>query len=466
MAGADGRSTTLLRGVPDNRSGPLRVASTGQPLIPTQRSADPAKSRLRATIASTPGRFTTLMAAIVVAGLAFGAVALTGTLQRATAMSNVRSSSGPLTVTAQSIYRSLYDADATAAAAFLHAGAEPPDLRQRYQNDIAAASSGLASAASTTGRSTHAITILNTNLPVYTGLIETARADNRLGYPVGAAYLREASALMRSTLLPAAASLYHSETVGLADDSGDAGSFPWLATALGVGVLVLLIVAGRQLSRRTNRTLNLGVVGAFSAVLITVVWLLAAWGAVAADLHQAEKSGSAQVELLAQIRIAVLEARADESLTLVARGSGGNFEADYVQMLTRLIGKSGSGGLLASAQAAADDPGVRRSINSAAADLHSWLTAHQNLRKSDDTGNYSDAVDMAIGSRATDTPTYFNRVDTDVNNAIGTLSGTFSKKAASAEAAMGGLPIGVSILTVLAIAAAATGLQRRIAEYR
>jgi hypothetical protein len=53
---------------------------------------------------------------------------------------------------------------------------------------------------------------LSTDLPVYTGEIETARADNRIGYPVGAAYLREATTLMNSSLLPAAENLYSART--------------------------------------------------------------------------------------------------------------------------------------------------------------------------------------------------------------------------------------------------------------
>jgi hypothetical protein len=447
------------------------ASSGNQQLVPAPRGITPSaggrpQSRLGALVASTPGRFTTLLIGIIVVGLAFGAVSLSGVLQRSGAMGDVRTSSGPLTVTAQSIYRSLYDADATAAAAFLHAGSEPADLRQRYDSDIAAASAGLAQAAASGGVGSAAITVLSVNLPIYTGLIETARADNRLGYPIGGAYLREASALMHSTILPAAASLYHAETVTLSDDSGDAGSFPWLAVTLGVIMLALLVLTGRVLSRRTKRTLNLGVLGAFGAIVITLIWLLASWGATAANLHEAKKDGSAQVEMLAQIRIAVLEARADESLTLVARGSGSSFETDYNQMMTRLIGKSGSGGLLAAAAAQADDPGVRRSINATATDLRGWLSVHKTLRKADDTGDYPDAVKLAIGNDAGQVPAYFNRIDGNISSAIDTLSKTFSDRSRSATSAMGGLPYAVSILTVLAIAAAAAGIQRRIAEYR
>ncbi len=53
---------------------------------------------------------------------------------------------------------------------------------------------------------------LSAELPVYTDEAGTARADNRLGLPLGAAYLREASALMRGTLLPAASDIYARES--------------------------------------------------------------------------------------------------------------------------------------------------------------------------------------------------------------------------------------------------------------
>ena len=79
--------------------------------------------------------------------------------------------------------------------------------------------------------------MLSTELPVYTGLVETARADNRLGLPVGAAYLAEASQLMRSRLLPAADALYRQENARLAAVYGQATGLPVL------GVVVALIAA-------------------------------------------------------------------------------------------------------------------------------------------------------------------------------------------------------------------------------
>ena len=54
------------------------------------------------------------------------------------------------------------------------------------------------------------------------------------------------------------------------------------------------------------------------------------------------KTGSDQVALLAQARIAALQARADEALTLVARGGGGDYEKDFQANMSALIGSDGN----------------------------------------------------------------------------------------------------------------------------
>src|SRR6185436_4832887 len=88
----------------------------------------------------------------------------------------------PLAAAAQQVYRSLSDADATAASAFLAGGIEPDALRQRYQRDIAQAGAALAKASSDVGGVPEAqdqVQQLNQQLPVYAALVETARANNR-----------------------------------------------------------------------------------------------------------------------------------------------------------------------------------------------------------------------------------------------------------------------------------------------
>src|SRR6266511_5278 len=174
---------------------------------------------------------------------------------------------------------------ARARSTFLSGGVEPPQLRDRYQADIAAASAALAAAAAGTDSDLPALRQLSAQLPVYTGLVETARAYNRLGLPVGAAYLGEASGLMRGQLLPAAQQLYRFETDRLAADRGGASAVPWLALLLGLVTLAGLVWAQLRLSRQTHRTLNVGLVAATLAGLVMVSWVGTAWVAAASQLH-------------------------------------------------------------------------------------------------------------------------------------------------------------------------------------
>src|SRR6266508_4195642 len=417
--------------------------------------------RLVARARSTPGRLTSLMLALLAIGLATGVAGLVGSVQRSSLVDEVRTRSGPLAVQAQELYRSLSDADAAAASAFLSGGVEPPQLRDRYQADIAAASAALAAAAAGTDSDLPALRQLSAQLPVYTGLVETARAYNRLGLPVGAAYLGEASGLMRGQLLPAAQQLYRFET-----DRGGASAVPWLALLLGLVTLAGLVWAQLRLSRQTHRTLNVGLVAATLAGLVMVSWVGTAWVAAASQLHASNREGSAQVELLAGARIAALQARADEALTLVARGTGEVFEKDFTAQLTTLAGPGGTSGVLSRARAAATDPAVRSVLDSAVAEVRSWRTVHQKLRELDDGGSYGEAVKLAIDADTGSTASIFNRVDAALGKTITLTSSAFDRRAARAAGALGGESAAIVVLTILLLAGVAVGFQQRIAEYR
>src|SRR5207253_7890651 len=101
---------------------------------------------------------------------------------------------------------------------------------------------------------------LSAQLPVYTDEVGTARADNRLGLPLGAAYLREASALLRGTLLPAASDIYTRESGLLTSSSAQATGMPLVVAAVLVGLVIgyVLVRAWRWLARHTHRMVNYG----------------------------------------------------------------------------------------------------------------------------------------------------------------------------------------------------------------
>jgi hypothetical protein len=416
--------------------------------------------RLVARARSTPGRLTVLMLVLLAIGLTTGVIGVVGAAQRSSLVDGVRGSSGPLAVQAQELYRSLSDADATAASAFLSNGVEPADLRGRYQRDIAAATAALAAAAGGSAGDQPAIRQISAQLPVYTGLVETARTLNRQGLPLGAAYLREASGLMRGQLLPAAQQLFKFATKQLAEQRGGASSAPWFVLAFSALTLVALLLAQRRLSRLTHRLFSPGLLGATVAALFVVGWITSGWLSVANDLRAANREGSSQVELLTAARIAALQARADEALTLVARGNGAAFENDFTKQIADLSG------LLGRARQAATDGAVRTGIDAVVADIKAWQTTHQKLRGIDDGGNFAEAVKLAIGSDKDSAATIFSRLDDTLGQAIKATSAAFDRFARDADGALGGQIPGLVVATALMLVGIAVGFQLRIAEYR
>ena len=208
--------------------------------------------------ATTPGRLRLFLVTLIILSLTWGVIAALIANQHASAAASVVVVSEPLSLDAEQIYQSLSDADATAANALLPGGLEPAPARQRYNADITQAAIRIQAASALVGSSAartqlpdtvntqasavgsaigNDLAALSAGLPVYTGEVETARADNRLGLPLGAAYLREASALLRGTLLPAASDIYTRESGLLTSASAQATGLPLIVFAIVFGLV-------------------------------------------------------------------------------------------------------------------------------------------------------------------------------------------------------------------------------------
>ena len=387
------------------------------------------------------------MAGLVVLCLVWGAVAAWVVSQRASGASEVVSVSAPVSLDGEQIYRSLSDADATAARAFLSGGLEPAAARRRYQEDIAVAASRLEAATAAAGRSAAAkyLAALSVSLPVYAGEVETARADNRLGLPLGAAYLREASGLMRGTLLPAARKISAQADAQLTTASGKATGLPLalVLVAAAVAVGYPLYRAQRWLYRRTHRRLNIGLVTASAAAAVSVLWLVIALAVARGDL---------------------LQARADESLTLIDAGGDDSFQADFAAVAHRL--GPGPGTLLTGAVSAArSSPGAGPAAQAAAA-AAAWYAAHRTVRSLDDNGRHAQAVQRVTTSGPGHSSTLFDRLDSALTSAIAADQVVFQSNAVAARNAFTGLEAGVIVLALIMAAGCARGISVRLAEYR
>ena len=440
------------RPAPDTRPGPGPRPAVGQFF---QATTTPAKLRL-------------LLVGLVVLCLVWGALAAWVVSQRAAGANNAVSSSETLSLDGQQIYRALSDADATAAAGFLSGGLEPINGTPRYRADIARAAAHLASATAAAGHTPAArdLATLSAGLPVYTGEVQTARADNRLGLPLGAAYLREASGLMRGTLLPAARNISAEADAQLAGASGQATGLPLAFVLLVAAVIVgyVLYRAQRWLLRRTHRRLNPGLVVASVAGVISLLWLAIALTVARGDLLQARDHGSTPVAALAQADIAALRARADESLTLIDAQGDDSFQADYLAIQHRL--GPGSGTLLTNAASAAQgSPGSGSALTATAA-ATAWYKAHKTVRALDNNGQHAQAVRLVTTQGPGHSSTQFAHLDGSLTSAIAADQAVFRAHAVAGRNAFTGLEIGVIVLALIMAAGCARGLTTRLAEYR
>lgn len=424
-------------------------------------------ARRRRFLRTTPGLLSALAAALVVLGLTSGLVAVVTIQSRAALVADVSARSGQLSRQAQDIYRSLSDADATAASAFLVGGVEPTALRTRYLNDVAQATATLAVASRTAGTaSAPALDVLISQLPTYTGLIETARAHNRQGLPLAAAYLREASGLMRATLLPAAAQLYDVETGHLTVAQDGAAAWPWATAAFGLLVLAGLVGLQIHLTRRTRRLINRGLALATLAATASLAWTVIAVSGAAGHVEDGRRDGSAQVQLLAEARIAALQARADEALTLIARGDGKAFEDDFTATAKRLVGEDGSSGLLGRAREQAEGTAGAATVDTALTQVRQWLAIHKKLRELDDSSQYDAAVALATGGAPDTSASVFSLLDATLQRGIDDGGGRFDEAAGQAGGALRGADVAATVAAIALALAGALGIYQRVAEYR
>ena len=238
--------------------------------------------------------------------------------------------------------RHLSDADTTAAASFLQGRLEPAGLERRYQSDLAVASADIAVAAREAGSDPEvaaSLETLSTDLPVYSGIVQDADFNERQGfYPLAAAYISEANNLMRSSILPAAATLYGTEGSRLADDQSQ-GVSPLLAILAALAFLALLArpgggaaLAEPPLPPHLERAAGVATV----IVLVLGIWLTVALTTQTNGVNTALANGSRPVSTFTQARILALRARADDELTLLTRDSDPSFQADYTSTAAAL----------------------------------------------------------------------------------------------------------------------------------
>jgi hypothetical protein len=432
------------------------------------------RGRIPRRLHRPPGQLGLILAGLVVLCLATGLAGLLDIQHRRSVLDGVANRSSPLAGAALTVYQSLSDADAVATGAFLAGDQAPAELRTRYRKDITEAANALTTAAAGApdAQTVTAIAGLTAKLPVYTAIVDIANANNLQKLTVGAAYLREASALVRNDMLPVANRLYLAEAARLSAAQDDAGSGVWLPIAVGVLCLLGLGAAQIYLRRTTNRTFNAGLLAATAAVLAAVTWLSVASLTAVGHNDSARNDGSAQLETLAAARIAALTARSQEALSLVARGGGQDYIERFAQEGELLDGS------LRAARSRISQADTVSVVDSAVATWRKWRDDYTQLRDLDTQGEYERAVLIATGVQINlpenepakvepdNTGALAAELDSKLGEAAGQAQARFDDQAAKALGSLTAADIGIAALAVLACLGVAVGMAPRIREYR
>ncbi len=400
----------------------------------------------RARLMTTPGRLVLTSVLVVIGAVCFGVIATGAEQSRERAMRAARTGTEPLLVHAVNLYTALSDANATVATGLLAGGLEPPAKRARYLHDLRVASESLTALTGEGATSASAPAALRTvadQLPIYSGLVETARANNRQGFPIGAAYLRQAAGLLTSSILPAADRLYATEAQRLDDDYRTGTSTASLVALLGaVAVaLALLLLAQRFVARVSRRILNVLLVLATVALVAVSAWavigLISEQNALAAAQHK----GSDSVELLSAANVLLSRAQGDLSLALVSRGTDVSDPED----LTRVKHVLATSGL----------------AHRIGPSFPSYLSVTKRIQDLEDGGELGPAI--ALEPTASDMSGSLSK---GLAARITAAQKRFTTSATDASSALSGLGLAIPLVTALVAILALLGLRQRINEYR
>jgi hypothetical protein len=398
---------------------------------------------------TTPGVVGMIAIAVAACCLIAGVVCVAQLNGRIAERNAVLDRSEPLTYAAQNLYAALSAADAAAASAFLSSEIETGPMRKRYQQALADAASALAdaTAGATDADTRTAMAEISAQLSAYTGLVESARANNRQGFPVGSGYLREASSLMQTAVLPGAERIYIRHLAAVDEDQRAVGSTPGAGLVLLALVLATIGVGSVLVYARTNRQFNVGLVVATAAALLAIAWIVVATRLAAGHIEHSRTEGTARFGQLAKARILAEQARTDETLQLIEHGDIVAGEASFnghIGDLGKLIGTGPS--------AAAD--GVAK-----------WTASHRKQVEAYLGGDYPAAVAQAIGTDPGGSAAQFAAVESSLRDGIEHTRATLRDRVSTASARLAWSPAGTLVLMVVAAAAAVVGLWPRLKEF-
>jgi hypothetical protein len=411
-------------------------------------------------ISTTPGRI--LSIGIVLAFLGgLSAFATSTTInQRQQALTTVLNHTEPLAFAAGRLYTTLSVADAAAATAFI-AQAEPTAVRQRYEQAITDAAVAVTRAASglTDAPLVELLGRINAELAVYSGLIETARTNNRADNPVGSSYLSEASMLMQQIILPDAQQLYQATSARVDIETTASTQIPAPVILVVATTALFGAFAHRWLARRTKRRINPGLVVGGLAILVMVVWVGTALTISTSASRSAKNTAAESLKTITNVAITAQQARADETLSLVRHGDDDARQKSFHQRLDAMQKEL-------TQYLSRPDAVDKADLRDADQLLARWRQANDRINSYISVGNYFAATEVALGSGENNSTPAFNKLEAGLNKAMNKSRDQLRSEILNARRGLSGATIGAVVLSLGAALAVALGLWPRLSEYR
>lgn len=418
---------------------------------------------LSAVLRSTPAKLVTLGVLVSLLLVVSGIVAAQMVTSRKATHDQLLGTTEPLANAAQDLYSALSVADAAAVTGFISGGIEPEVVRDRYEQAIGEASAQLVAAAGGTTEdadSTRLLSGLAGQLTVYAGLIETARANNRIGNPVGVAYLSEASNLMQTSLLPMAQELHTRGVAAVESTQRAAVRPPWVAIGLLIAALAALCAVHLVISRISRRALNPGLILAIVATGVLLVWMLVAGLVSSSATRRAITHGAEPLATLTESRILAQQSRTAETLLLARRDSTGEYDGAFDETMTRL------GDRLHGYSDDNDDRTASTAVTQALAARDAWIASHERTRAALARGDYTAAAILATGPGADEATAQFAAVDRALSDGIDATRAELRSNEARAAQLLSALAPASTALIFVALCGVIIGLWPRLREYQ
>ncbi|MDY3126947.1 MAG: hypothetical protein SOW59_02285 [Corynebacterium sp.] len=427
--------------------------------------------RLWAFSSTTPGK---LFAATVILTIAIAAAGISmsnSTASRQDNLNQLLAVTEPTASHAHNLYSSLSLADTIAATSMIQGGEKSEPDRKNYNEaiDRAAISAVQALQGAEDNHSRELITTIQRQLPVYTGLVESARANYRASNPVAAAYMSNASALMREEILPAAAELFAVSSSKVSAQQRELTSPLWVPLSGLVAAVGFLIIAQWWLWRLTRRRFNRGFLTATGLLTLATLWVLIAnlamWTAGSQGFEEAARPWAS----LTNARIAGQQARTSETLALVQRHNASDTAVPFDEV-TSTISSALDDFEASDAIVGRTSTATEQTVKAARTALFDWSRTHSIFMASLRAGRYEDALFQATEHYPTpDEPqtsaAAFNTLDGSLLRLIADSRETMRSFITNGLAAISLLASAVFLITIAAIVAVWLGIRPRLQEY-